>query len=546
MSVRTAMHRATGFISVPRPPIAATSTVDREVVRISLLGVVRADLGEREIVLSGAQPRLILVYLALHRGRPVTAEELAEILWPHGRAQHWDGAVRGVISKVRAYLVEVGTAAPRLDNIGRTYRLVCGDHSSIDIWQAERDLASATAQIAAGNSKGAAAAASRAAAALTNTLLPGHDGDWLDTWRSQLDSMRRRALQLGSRAHTQCGNHDEAIRLACAAVSNDPYNEESHRVLMAAHLAAGNRASALRVYGDCRRVLADDLGVSPSAETEAAYLQLLGPEPAGVAPDARVRRRQPPLLEDRPFVGRDHELAAILSAWELARQGARQIILLHGQVGIGKTRTGSEAIRRMDPTNVLCGRSSEGRVTPFEPFAEAIGRFADHLDDDELGQLIDGFAAEISSLAPSIAARQIIDRNPTADGGDRPTLFDAVGALLTRVAKAPTVLVVDDLHWADPSTLLMLRHCARTLDCARLLLLVSYRDDCPPASPMADMIADLQGLEGCRTTPLGGLCAHDVADLLRATPVANARSAVRLSRFSTMLTGTERPSRRAV
>lgn len=495
-------------------------------VHISLLGVVRGHCGTTEVVLAGSQPRLVLALLGLNHGRPVRADELAEVLWPEGRASHWEGAIRGVISKLRAFLSGLGPAAPRLDNVGHTYRLVCGDHATIDIWHAERQVAEAASHMAAGMAGEAATVAESAAVVLTDRLLPGHDGEWLEGRREQFSAMRRRALRLAAVANTACGDHDKAIRLAADSVSGDLYDEESHRVLMAAHLAAGNRAAALRAYGNCRRVLAEDLGVSPSAETEALYLRLLAPEPGGIAPPPRPTRRLLPLVEDRPFVGRDPELAAIAECWEAARSGSRQVVLVRGEAGIGKTRTGLEAVRRMEAANVLYGRSSAEQIIAFEPFVEAIGRFAERLGDDEVARLIDGFEPEIVSLVPSLAARHL-NQPLGADLGDtppstRPTLFESITAVLARVTRAPTVLALDDLQWADPSSLSMLRHIVRRLDQAHLLVLVTYRDDCRPSAAMADAISDLHRTDGCRSVRLGGLGVHDIADLLRLAAVPNA------------------------
>jgi DNA-binding SARP family transcriptional activator len=283
VNIQSATSPAIGLVTANPPPNEKPLAATFDTALLSLTGVVRANVGGREVVLSGAQPRIILAYLALRAGHPATAAELAEVLWPRVRSPHWEGAVRGVIAKVRIFLHELGPCAPTLDNVGHIYRFVCDDRISIDVWQAEHDLAQAVSYMAAERSSDAAAAASRAAAALADTLLPGHDGEWLDRWRSKLDAMRCRALRLASCANTDCGNHDEAIQLARTAVSLDLYDESSHRALMSAHLAASNRAAGLRAYAYCRQVLADDLGVSPSVETEALYLRLLGPEPNRMA-----------------------------------------------------------------------------------------------------------------------------------------------------------------------------------------------------------------------------------------------------------------------
>jgi DNA-binding SARP family transcriptional activator len=506
------------------PPHAAHRD-QPEAIHISVLGVVGATVGDRELVVHGSQPRIVLAILVLHRGQPVTADELAAALWPRARSEHWEGAVRGVISKVRSFLHELGASAPMVDNLGHTYRLVCDEHVHIDLWKGESELELARAHLLAGRSDAAAAAASNSVELLAEALLPELDDVWLGTWRRQIATLRHRGLRLASVAHTGSGNHDEATRLATSAIADDPYDEESHRLLMAALLAAGNCAAALQAYSHCRRILADELGVSPSAETEALYLRLLAPEPVGITQRATPTQRLLPLLTDRPFVGREREVALLLGAWERARNGARQIVFVHGEAGVGKTRTGLEAVRRMAPANILYGRCSAERIVPFEPFVEAIGRFAERLDDDELSRLIEGFAPEIASLVPAIGRRIApVDRGTAAQRRvrSRPTLFAAVSTVLARMAVRPTVLALDDLHWADPSTLLLFRHVAPMLEQSSVLIVVTYRDDAPTTPSLATAVTALHRLENCQSIHLGGLTTHDVADLLRLAAIPNA------------------------
>jgi DNA-binding SARP family transcriptional activator len=510
-------HRVDARRSKARVPTGAERRI-----HIMLLGTVRGRVLTDEITLSGSQPRLVLAALARRPGSVVTADEIAEILWPEGRALHWEGAVRGVMSKVRSFLYVLDPVALHLDNVAHTYRLVCSADVTTDIAEAEAEVAAAGNHMAAGRFDEASAAAAVAAAILEDRLVPGHEGEWLDLWRSQLAALRRRALRLGSIANTARGNHDQAIELAALAVADDAYDEESHRVLMASHLAAGNRAAALRAYGTCRRVLADDLGVPPSPETEALYLRLLAPEPVGTTLAPRPTRRLLPLVSDRPFVGRDDELAAITSAWQKARGGTRQVVMLHGGAGIGKSRLGLEAIRLTGAANVLYGRSSAEQVIANEPFVEAIERHAERLGDDELARLVDGLEPDISALVSAVGSRLRRDHSTTGASPLRPLPIEAVTTLLARVASTPTVLALDDLHWADASSLMLLQHVVRRLDRSTLLVLITYRDDHPVTPSVAAALADLHRCDECRSIAVPGLSVHDVADLLRLTAMPNA------------------------
>lgn len=486
---------------------------------IHLLGIVRYRDGRAETVLSGAQPRTVLAYTALHHGRPVAVDELADVLWPHGPGRHWDGALRGVISKVRSFLAGMGPAAARLDNVGHSYCFHCPDGTRLDVWQATGDLARAEALLAAGDPRAAGPPALRAVALLDAPLLSGLEGAWLDRHRSELAGMLVRALRASSATESATEHHDEAVRLATTAVGHDPYDEASHRALMDAHLAGGNRAGALRAYGVCRRTLAEELGVSPSEPTEQTYLRILATRGGAATPAGSRHAPSGPAADatpaDRSFVGRDRELVLLDRAWAAARAGRRQVVFIHGESGAGKTRLALESVRRSGPTNVLYGRSSPEQVIPFEPFTEAIGRHLSELDDEQLHAVVGTDGAELAGVVPAVATRCRVDPMALADGDHRPRALEAVRSVLGRIVSESTILVLDDLHWADPSTLLLLRHLFRLLDHARLLVVATYRDDEEPHPVLAEAVTHLHRMEGSHSVRVGGLDAPQVAELLR-------------------------------
>ena len=250
-----------------------------ETPSIYVLGVPHARKDRDERVLLGPQQRLILAYAALRKGNPVTVDELAEALWPRERGRSWEGALRGIISKVRAFLGFIEGHRARLDSVGHAYRLASSSPMVVDIWAAPEELAIAESSIEAGRFVRSAPAARKAAVLLDAPLLPGVEGDWLDAGRRQIALQRLRALRIWARAESELGHHDAAVCAASFAIEADSLDETSHRTLMLAHRAAGNRGSALRAYQECRRCLETTLGVSPCAETERVYLDLLGVEP---------------------------------------------------------------------------------------------------------------------------------------------------------------------------------------------------------------------------------------------------------------------------
>jgi DNA-binding SARP family transcriptional activator len=248
-------------------------------IRLTILGWVTLEEGEppvRRAVMRGTQARAVLSMLALRRG-PVHKNELAELLWPTTLPDHWEGALRGLITKSRRFL-DAGGLSGRdlLVGEGGYYELRLPAGVALD-----RDVATAlitAAQVtrADGQPGDAAALARRAATILERRLLAGPDHAWFDQVRAELVRDRLAALDLCARAGLADGAIEPAKRAAAEALEIDPYRESTYRLLMEAHAAAGSRGEALRAYERCRRMLADDLGVAPAAQTQALYIELLG------------------------------------------------------------------------------------------------------------------------------------------------------------------------------------------------------------------------------------------------------------------------------
>lgn len=250
----------------------------------------------------GRQGRLLFAYLVAEQGRPVSRDELAEALWGDAPPPTWDKALSVVVSKLRALLSENGVDGQRaLTAAFGCYRLELPEGSSVDVLEAKSAARDAEALLAANEPEQAADAAAFAEAVVRQTFLPGDDGPWVESKRRELAGVRATALSVLAEASLSMDKAGDAVRWADLAIEAEPFRESSYRLLMAAHIAAGNRAEALRVYERCRRLLADELGTYPSPETESIYRDLLetptheGLTAAGVPPpsgEARPRGRR--------------------------------------------------------------------------------------------------------------------------------------------------------------------------------------------------------------------------------------------------------------
>lgn len=221
-----------------------------------------------------------------------------------------------------------------------------------------------------------------------------------------------------------------------------------------------------------------------------------------------------------PCVGRQDEAQALRSVWEDALRGEARLALLAGEPGIGKTRLvarfASEA--HDGGAAVLFGRCDEDLLRPYQPFVEVIEQLVQTMDTADLEEI----AAEVdlvplAKLTPALSSFAA-SSSTSAPETERYVMFDAVAKLLGTVARSsPLVVVVDDLHWADRPTLLLLRHILRASAEDPLLIVGTYRDtELDRRHPLAEALNDLRRETGYERIRLRGLNRSEVVELLAA------------------------------
>jgi predicted ATPase len=252
----------------------------------------------------------------------------------------------------------------------------------------------------------------------------------------------------------------------------------------------------LRLYQRLVEALAEEFDAEPAPETQRLYRAILDRRFPPVTQQAGARTSPPqprpppapapaPALGARPlgpFVDRERELALLVAGLGEALAGRGQALLLAGEPGIGKTRLIEELARiaRERGAAVLWGRCYDGEGAPaYWPWMQIIRAYAATAPIDALRRELGSAAADIALVVPDL--RERLPDVPLAATLDpeqtRFRLFDAVTAFLAAVAaRTPLVLVLDDLHWADRSSLLLLEYLADALHGIPMLLVGSYRD----------------------------------------------------------------------
>jgi len=228
------------------------------------------------------------------------------------------------------------------------------------------------------------------------------------------------------------------------------------------------------------------------------------------------------------FVGRTLELDRVQRAIDAAQGGHGSLVMLAGEPGIGKTRLAERASEYagLRGTKTLLGHCHETEAgIPYLPFVEAMRQYMADRPDESLREALGSGGPDVAKIVSEITER-LPDVRPGPRGEpeeDRYRLFDGVASFLVNASQAtPLVLVLDDLHWADRPTLLLLEHLARRLEGSRLLVVGTYRDmELDRHHPLSETLATLRRSPGFERVLLRGLDAEDVFNLF----VAMARGA---------------------
>jgi len=229
-----------------------------------------------------------------------------------------------------------------------------------------------------------------------------------------------------------------------------------------------------------------------------------------------------------PFVGRPRELAALRSLVPRADNEGRRIALIGGEPGSGKSRLVREfAGEAADAgTRVLYGACDADVRTPYRPVVEALDQVVRMADPDELRDDLGAGGGELTRLLPDLP--DLVGALPEPVMADQDTerhrLNQAVADLLVAASRRrPLLLVLEDCHWADTPTLLLLRHLARGAADARMLLVATFRDtEADVPAELSDTLVELRRSEGVVRLHLSGLTAEEVAEFVLRTSGATA------------------------
>ncbi|MEP6973217.1 MAG: bacterial transcriptional activator domain-containing protein [Actinomycetota bacterium] len=246
-------------------------------LRIYLAGNIALERGDAlmaERRLPGSQGRLAFALLVSERSNALSTAHIADILWDGTPPASWGTALRAVVSKLRSALAEIGGDVT-IEHAFGCYQLRMPPDTWVDMEAAAAAVHDAEVFVRAGDLVAAHGEALVANAIARRPFLEGMDGDWVQRQRAQLRAIHVRALSCRTEIALLNGDHGGAASDAERIIVLEPFKEQAYVLLIRAHIAAGNNAEALATYERLREKLASELGVSPSPDTEAVFLEVL-------------------------------------------------------------------------------------------------------------------------------------------------------------------------------------------------------------------------------------------------------------------------------
>ena len=448
-------------------------------VQVHLLGTPTVTLGDRSLSISRRKVRALFFRLAA-ASEPVPREHLSFLFWPDMREATARRNLTGLLSHLRRALPDPDLLVAGDDHVWLESALFWSDALALEALQADQ-------------TQSPAHVCQRVVDLYRGSFLAGFSlGDspefesWVTLERSNWEQRYLASLGTLVERASGTGEYEVAVNLAHRYLEADDLAEDVHRRLIEIYAAMGDRHEAVRQYERCVEILERELGVEPLPETEAVYRAAVDGTLVSVVAQAEPLWTAVPSL-DLPLVERDGLLSELEMAFSRVRSGHGAVVLLSGESGIGKTRLIQEFARRLEGrANLLAGSAyPHGQAIPYQPLVDALRPALSNNPSwmevaaccfDELELLM----PDLHALHGRLTHRPRAQPNTSGEAGrTRTRLFEALCQLILGMATGPhpLVLFLDDLHWADGTTLDWLAFLGRRLRGVPLLVVGTYNSE---------------------------------------------------------------------
>jgi DNA-binding SARP family transcriptional activator len=472
-----------------------------------VLGPVQVVMSTGRVVdLPSISQRRLLAVLALQPRTSVRAEWLADAVGVS------PGALRTTMSRLRKVLgdarVETTTTGYRLD-------------VDVDADMFCREIADAAAEHDGTRSREAALARWVGAA-----LEEFATEEWALGEVARLTELHASTTEDVAAAMIAASRWGDAVALLEAHVATYPLRDRPRGLLMEALAGDGRQADALRAFQQYRTLLAEEVGTEPSVEVREIE-QRIATSWASVTVDLPLHDA---LTSQHRVIGRSYERRVLAERARQAETSGLQTVTLSGEAGIGKTTVLSAFANdlRRGGTNVLYARCDEGVAVPLQPFRSLTGWCVEHVSTALLEAHSARCRGELQRIAPQLGSRvEVPEPTGSDDATERYLMFEAVADLLRRIAgDGLLVVMLDDMHWAEPTALSLLRHLTSALADAPIVLIVSYRDTAEHLTDELRLaLADFDRTDALRLA-LRGFDDAELADLVAREAGPNAAPVV--------------------
>jgi DNA-binding SARP family transcriptional activator/tetratricopeptide (TPR) repeat protein len=497
-----------------------------ERLEFSLLGPLAVASEQGPLDLGAPKHRALLALLLLEPGRVVSVDRLMDQLWHGEPPAAATSTLQAYVSNLRRVLEPNRTAgAPATVLVTRPPGYVLDiAPEQVDAARFERNITSAIEAHGRGRLDDAAVFLADALSLWRGQPLADVAYEqWAQTECERLKELYLIALETQLAVDLGRGRHSSVAVEAERLAKEHPVRERFRELLMLALYRSGRQADALRAYQDARDVLVEELGIEPGPELRVLEQRILAQDPTlGWEPPPEAAGRfataEPP--PSATFVGRTHERARLVGRVAEVRHGSGRLALLSGEPGIGKTRLCEElsAHARAQDMRVIWARGWEGDGAPaFWPWVQVLRTLADETPAETLTAALGGSGADIARVVPDFAPFvTVADDAPDAESA-RFRFFEAVGSLLVALSdRRPLLIVLDDLHWADQSSLRLLEFAVAGLRQSAVLFVGTFRDAEARQPPLANTLATLARTPELERLTLSGLSVDEVGDYVAA------------------------------
>ncbi|HSJ73566.1 MAG TPA: BTAD domain-containing putative transcriptional regulator, partial [Miltoncostaeaceae bacterium] len=493
-------------------------------MEIRILGPLEVLDGGRPVPLGGRKQRALLAVLALSPGRAVSAARLVEDLWGEEAPDTAPKMVQIHVSQLRKVLPS-GVLLTRAPG----YQLDVAP-AQVDAFRAEELLRAGREALASGDAAAATERLGEALALWRGPALAEFEEPFAAGEARRLEELQLALLEERIEAELALGRHAEVVGEIEALVARQPLRERPRGQLMLALYRGDRQAEALAAYQEARRALSEELGIDPSPALRDLERRILQQDPGLSAAPPPRERAVPALPAAAParaaVVGRAGERAALRGHLDAALGGEPRLVLVTGEAGAGKT-TLVEAFladAEAEADGLLVGRGQcveqHGSSEAYMPVLQALDRLCRARGGEALIPLMVERAPTWIAQMPWLVSPADLSRVQTRMLGatQERMLREIVEALIAATAERPVVLLLEDLHWSDPSTLALLAALARRRDRARLLVVATLRsaDAAMLAHPAHTAVAELVPRGLAAQVTVGAFGDDDVGAYLRA------------------------------